>query len=210
MTRQLVLWRHGRTEWNTQGRTQGQSDTELDEVGLAQAAEAASRLAALAPTAIVSSDLKRAVDTAAELAALTDLAPTYDRRLREVDFGAREGMTAEEARGRWPDEMARRDAGEDVRFPGAETLTETAERFAAVLSDVSKTMSYGQTVVLVGHGSAMRVGACAFVGFPTEHRTRFGAFANCCWAVLADEGRGWRIETWNASSLPAAVVGDDR
>ncbi|CAN5787400.1 histidine phosphatase family protein [soil metagenome] len=210
MTRQLVLWRHGRTAWNVEGRTQGQSDTDLDEVGVAQAAEGASRLAALAPSAIVSSDLRRAVDTAAPLAKLTDLVPTYDRRLREVDFGAREGLTAEDAWQRWPEEMARRDAGEDVRFPGAETLAETADRFAAVLSEVSRAMSYGETVVVVGHGSAMRVGACAFVGFPTEHRTRFGAFANCCWAVLADSGRGWRIEEWNAGSLPEPVVGDDR
>ncbi len=205
-----MLWRHGRTAWNVEGRTQGQSDTPLDQVGVEQAASAAARLASLAPTRIVSSDLRRAADTAAALSRLTGLTVSYDARLREVDFGAREGMTTDEAWQRWPAEMASRDAGADVRFPDAETLSEAAERFAAVLQEASGTMTADDTVVVVGHGSAMRVGACAFVGFPTEYRTRFGGFANCCWAVLADSGRGWRIEDWNAGSLPEPVVGDDR
>ena len=68
MSRRLVLWRHGRTAWNAEGRAQGQRDVPLDEVGVGQAREAAARLASLRPTAIVSSDLCRAADTAAELA----------------------------------------------------------------------------------------------------------------------------------------------
>jgi len=210
VTRRLVLWRHGRTAWNVENRTQGQSDTDLDEVGVKQAADAASRLASLGPVAIACSDLRRAVDTAAPLARLIGVSPSYDRRLREVDFGAREGLTADEAWQKWPAEMARHDAGEDVRFPAAETMAETAERFSAALGDVSAALDDGDTAVVVAHGSAMRAGACAFLGLPQEHWATFGAFANCCWAVLADTGRGWRIEEWNAGSLPEPVVGDDR
>jgi len=209
VTRRLVLWRHGRTAWNAQGRTQGQSDVDLDTTGRKQAADSAARLAALAPTGLVSSDLRRAADTAATLAALTGLQPTYDPRLREVHFGMREGMTPADAEQRWPDLMARRAAGEDVRFPGGETYAEAAERFATALRDVVGSTRPGDTVVVVAHGSAMRVGSCRFLGLPEEHWGRLGAFSNCCWAVLTEARTGWRIEEWNAGSLPEPVVGDD-
>ncbi len=209
MTRRLVLWRHGRTRWNAEGRTQGQSDVALDDTGRAQAAAAAARLAALEPTALVSSDLRRAAETADVLARLTGLRPTYDPRLREVHFGEREGMTQVEGWQRWPDLMARREAGEDVRFPGAETYAETAVRFAAALGDVATATGPDETAVVVAHGSAMRVGSCRFLGLPEEHWGRLGAFSNCCWAVLTDGRTGWRIEEWNAGSLPEPVVGDD-
>ncbi len=70
MSRRIILWRHGRTEWNLAGRVQGQSDVPLDDVGREQAQESAARLATLGPTRILSSDLKRAADTAAVLGAL--------------------------------------------------------------------------------------------------------------------------------------------
>ena len=67
MTR-LILWRHGRTDWNHIHRIQGQLDSELDEVGLAQAAAGAPALAAVQPQLIVSSDLRRTTRTAGFLA----------------------------------------------------------------------------------------------------------------------------------------------
>jgi len=63
MTR-LIVWRHGRTEWNLAGRVQGQTDIPLDDVGVAQAVQVAPRLAALHPDVLVASDLRRASDTA--------------------------------------------------------------------------------------------------------------------------------------------------
>ena len=69
----LVLWRHGQTQWNVEGRFQGQSDIPLDLVGEQQAERAARLLAALQPSAIYSSDLARAAMTAAPLARLTGL-----------------------------------------------------------------------------------------------------------------------------------------
>ncbi|RYY43820.1 MAG: histidine phosphatase family protein, partial [Actinomycetales bacterium] len=71
MTRRVVLWRHGRTEWNVAGRVQGQTDTSLDDVGREQARAAAARLASLRPVRILSSDLERARDTAEELSRVT-------------------------------------------------------------------------------------------------------------------------------------------
>ena len=87
----LLPWRHGETEWNAAGRVQGQLDPELSDVGRAQAAVAAPRLAEQRPDAIVASDLRRAADTAAVLAALTGLEVTLDARLRERFHGEWQG-----------------------------------------------------------------------------------------------------------------------
>ena len=209
MTRRLVLWRHGQTAWNAQGRAQGQHDVPLDETGIGQARTAAARLASLKPAAIVSSDLLRAADTAAELARLTGIEVRYDRRLREVHFGEREGLTMAESLARFPDVTRRWLRAEDVRFPGGETYRETAQRFAAALTDLAARMEADDTVVVVAHGGAMRVGTGAFLRFPPSLWQAFGGFANCNWSVLAEARLGWRIDEWNAGSLPEPVIGDD-
>src|ERR1035437_598375 len=82
----LLLWRHGQTQWNVEGRFQGQSDIPLDAVGHQQAERAARLLAALRPDVIISSDLGRALATAAPLARLTGLT---QRRPNERCGGAR-------------------------------------------------------------------------------------------------------------------------
>jgi len=161
------------------------------------------------PTAVVSSDLRRAADTAAMLTRLTGLEASYDARLRELNFGEREGTTLAEARVRWPDLMRRRDAGDEVVFPGAETPAEAADRFADVLKSLAATMGDDDLIVVVSHGGVMRAGACLFLGLPEEYWMRFGSFANCYWAVLVENRLGWRIQEWNAGSLPQPVLGDD-
>ncbi len=102
----LVLWRHGQTPWNVQGRFQGQTDIQLDEVGVEQAERAARLLAALRPDVIISSDLSRAMATAAPLSRLTGLTVTTDKDLRERHGGAWEGLTDVEIRTRYPVEHA--------------------------------------------------------------------------------------------------------
>ncbi len=122
MTRRVVLWRHGRTEWNVAGRVQGQTDTALDEVGVRQAAAAAARLASLRPVRILSSDLQRARHTAEELSRLTGVPVELDERLREMNFGEREGLTWKESWERFPDLMKAVLEDREERFPGADTF----------------------------------------------------------------------------------------
>ncbi|MSZ77211.1 MAG: histidine phosphatase family protein, partial [Actinobacteria bacterium] len=105
--RRLVLLRHGQTAYNRTQRIQGQFDADLDDTGRAQAIAVAPHVAALAPVVLWSSDLSRARDTAAAVAAATGLAPTYDARLREFGFGDLEGITHAEYAGRDPGEYAR-------------------------------------------------------------------------------------------------------
>ncbi|MEJ7707364.1 MAG: histidine phosphatase family protein [Nocardioidaceae bacterium] len=210
--RRLVLWRHGRTEWNRSGRAQGHANISLDSVGLAQARRAAQFLASYRPDLVWSSDLARARETAAELVALTGHQLVLDKRLREVDVGDREGMTFEEFGAAMPDLFARFMAGEqDLRVPGGEVQSEVCERMVAVLADAANALSAGQTGVLVGHGAAMRMGLLAFFGLGPGQREMLAGMANCAWAVLEDRtGRGWQIMDYNAKTLPGPLeLADD-
>lgn len=115
MSAELLLLRHGRTAWNAARRFQGQLDPPLDEVGIAQSEAVAPVVAALGPVALLTSDLQRAVATAAPLAAATGLTARVDPRLREIALGAWQGMTSDEAAVAFPAEHVAWVDGRDVR-----------------------------------------------------------------------------------------------
>ena len=127
----LVLWRHGQTTYNAEHRFQGQRDVPLNAVGRAQAQRAARHLARLEPAQIWSSDLMRASTTAGYLAKLTGLDVQHDKDLRERHGGAWEGLTTEEIREQYPDDLAA------WQPPGGETAEFVAERTAAALERIA-------------------------------------------------------------------------
>ncbi|MQA97274.1 MAG: histidine phosphatase family protein [Streptosporangiales bacterium] len=204
MSRRLVCWRHGQTVWNAESRFQGQTDIPLNETGLAQAERAARLLAALRPAAIISSDLMRAADTAAALAAVTGLPVKTDKRLRERSGGSWEGCTAEEIKRRWPAEDA---AWEP---PEGELVPAVAERVAEGLQSAIDTAGPDDLVVVVSHGAAIRLGMAKLLGLPEEHWPLLGPLNNCSWSVLSEGRRGWRLLEHNAGTLPEPVLSDDR
>jgi broad specificity phosphatase PhoE len=213
MTRRIILWRHGRTEWNVTGRVQGQSDVPLDDVGRQQARESAARLATLGPSRILTSDLKRAADTAAVLGRLCRIEVEPDPRLREMNFGAREGLTWPEARERMPEGMRAWMEGDETKIPGSETHVGAGERFAGALHEHVEALGDDETLVVVAHGAVSRVGACTFLGFEPDAWGAFGGLNNCAWSVLEEVEEGgrprWRIVEWNAGTLPEPVMSDD-
>lgn len=93
MIRRLILLRHGQTDYNATDRMQGQLDTDLSELGRSQAKTAAAELAVRAPIRIVSSDLKRALDTAEALGDAAGVPVSTDERLRETHLGDWQGLT---------------------------------------------------------------------------------------------------------------------
>jgi glucosyl-3-phosphoglycerate phosphatase len=199
MSGTLIVWRHGQTVWNAEGRIQGQLDTELSETGVGQAAAAARRLALLRPDAIVSSDLRRAADTAAALAAVTGLTVRYDPRLRERHFGAWQGLTGAEAAARHPEEYARWQAGQPVDGCGVESRDELAKRAAVALQEAAD-LAPGGTVVAVMHGGSAKHGVAALLGWPEEVLSGFAALGNCRWMELRhDAVRGWQLRGHNLS-----------
>lgn len=206
MTRRLVVWRHGETAQNSGGIYQGQLDTELSDVGVEQAAVAAGALTAYAPSALVSSDLRRAADSARALAGLTGLEPRLDARLREIDVGTWSGMTRAWVLSAYPGVSEALERGEDpVRGEHGETMTDVAARTAACARDVVGAMGPRDTVVLTTHGQAGRALVAGMVGLDrfVAWRTLAGLH-NAHWAELVEHPAGWRLAAWNVGALTPA------
>jgi probable phosphoglycerate mutase len=204
-----VLWRHGQTAWNLEGRFQGTTDIPLTETGLAQAKRAARLLAALKPDAIIASDLRRAADTAAELSALTELEVAHYEGLRETYAGVWQGLTHQEITERFGEEYAAWKRGEPVRRGGGELETEVADRAAPVVLEAADKLPDGGTLVVVSHGGAIRTTIGRLLGLDPFTWESLGGLSNCCWSVLSEGARGWRLQEHNAGSLPEPVMGDD-
>lgn len=208
--RRIVFWRHGRTDWNAQGRYQGQLDIGLDVTGALQAKAAARHLAAIGPTKIVSSDLSRARKTAEVLASLCNLPVTADARLRETYLGAWQGLTHREISQRFGDQLRSWHAGSvSTRPGGGENRMEMAQRMAQGILDAVAELGPNGTVVVATHGGAARVGIAHLVGLPHEHWGALGGLSNCNWSILeedeaagAADGPRWRLTEHNAGTLP--------
>ena len=200
-----MLWRHGQTTWNLEHRFQGQTDIPLDPTGEAQAEQAARRLATLRPHALFSSDLSRAQQTAAPLARLTGLPVTLDKDLRERFGGDWEGLADDEIRERYPAERA------TWNPPNGEPTVVVADRMAAALTRVSDALDDGQLAVVVGHGAALRLGMERILGIFVEDTPILGSLTNCSWSLLEFRHDRWRLQEYNAGSLPdPVVIGDDQ
>jgi broad specificity phosphatase PhoE len=207
--RRVVIWRHGQTEWNVEGRFQGQTDVPLDAAGRDQARRAARLLASLRPHSIVASDLCRAADTAGELGALTGLSVELDEGLRETYAGTWQGLTDAEIRAKFPEEFAAWKRDHSVRRGGGELEVEVADRVVpSIMRALEKVPARG-TLVVVSHGGSSRVAIGRLLGLPPNHWSSLGGLSNCCWSVLGEATRGWRLLEHNAGSLPEPVIGDD-
>jgi probable phosphoglycerate mutase len=148
----LIVIRHGETAWNREKRMQGTTDTVLSDVGRAQAQALGRRLAGRGFSALYSSDLSRARDTARAIAEHTGREVVTDSRLQERRFGIFEGLTAAEIAARYPEEHARfisRDP--DYVVPGGESAREFTQRCLGCLSEIAG-LHRGGEVAVVSHG----------------------------------------------------------
>jgi broad specificity phosphatase PhoE len=191
----IILWRHGLTGYNAEGRIQGQFDAPLADEGLRQAEKAAELLAALAPERIVSSDLSRARRTAEVLGARTGLTVECDARLRERHWGEWQGRTHVELAAHDAERYTAWRNGRHVAVPGSETTAEVGVRTAAALRDVSGT----GLVVVVSHGGAIRYGLEEFLGAPGLSRVLRG-LENCHWADVRPREERWVLHAYNVGA----------
>jgi broad specificity phosphatase PhoE len=194
----LVLWRHGQTTYNAEHRFQGQLDVPLNAVGRAQAERAAKYLAVLGPAQIWSSDLVRASATAQCLADLTSLVVQTDKDLRERHGGAWEGLTTDEIRDRYPEDLAAWNP------PGGESVDAVAERTKTAFLRIADAAAPGSLVVVAGHGASLTWGMSRLLGLD-ERIT--GGLGNCCWSLLSrrSEGGRWRLLEYNVGALPEPI-----
>lgn len=193
MTRTVIFWRHGQTDYNVERRFQGQSDIPLNEVGRTQAAQAASYLSELRPGSIVSSDLSRAADTADELASLLNVDVTRDERLRETAFGQWEGRTRDEIRGSWPHELEQWLSGADMNPPGGESRSESGRRVASAITDIVD-HSEAETIAIVAHGAVLRAAAELLLGM--DGPGRLAVLGNCGHGEFGFTGSNWVLRSW--------------
>jgi len=152
----VLLLRHGESVWNAAGRWQGHGDPPLSEAGWRQA-HASIASFGTPPTVIVSSDLRRAHDTAGVVAEAFGLAVTTDPRWREWHIGAWSGHTRDEIAARWPDGYARFRAGDlDFVPPGGESQHVFRARVHEALAELRSRHPDGR-VLVVCHRGPIRV-----------------------------------------------------
>ncbi len=145
-----LLLRHGQTVLSVDKRFSGVGDQALTEVGRAQAAASAARLAGSAATAVVSSPVVRARETALLVADALGVEVVIEPGLRETDFGDWEGSTFAEVKARWPRELDAWLASTAVAPPYGESFDDTATRVRQARDRVLRDFG-GQSVVVVSH-----------------------------------------------------------
>ena len=156
----LHLVRHGQTQWNQDGRIQGQTgDIPLTALGQRQAEAAARTLANRPIAAVWSSDLLRALRTAQPIAAALGLPVRLDRDLREQAYGVLEGRSTVDVRADTPYDLT----DPDARAPGGESMREVYSRIGDALAR-RLPGDPGQEVVLVSHADAIRIGLAWLAG----------------------------------------------
>ena len=170
---ELILVRHGQTDFNRDGRVQGRGDRPLDDAGVSQARGVGEALRSPPLAGVYSSPLRRARDTAEAIATHHGIAVQVRDALIEMDVGELDGITYEEMRAGYPEllEAWARDAG-SVRLPGGETVAEVQERVWPVVEEV-RARHDGGRVALVGHAFMLQGLLCTALGLSLKHFRSF-------------------------------------
>jgi probable phosphoglycerate mutase len=175
-----------------------ESDVGLSDLGRRQSAAAAEWFAARGVTAVVSSDMLRARDTAAPVAAACGVPHRIELHLHERRVGALSGTSFSSVGGAWPETIARWEAGDTAySTTGAESFDELHERLIPALSRVAEQHAGGR-VVVVAHGVVCKVLLlCLLPGYGPAAWTRLGRVPNLAVSELTLSGAG----TWAATDL---------
>lgn len=190
-----MLWRHARTDYNTEGRLQGSLDIPLDAKGRAQAAAAAARILAHVGdhARVVSSPLARASASADELSRLLGIETVVDEAFTQRAYGVWEGRTWDEIRDQWPEDYERRRRGEEPRIDGWGASADVGRRVAEGLR---RWWDPERPTVVVSHGGAIQLGVMALVGVDTAART-LGKIPHGAWHSLSLSDSGaWHVDAY--------------
>lgn len=174
MTLRVYLVRHGQTDGNAEGRSQGHREVPLNARGRQQAAAIGERLRDHPLVAVYASPLGRSVATAEAIAAPHGLQVRLDARLAELDHGLLDGLTGEELRrdhagflARWRD-----DDPADLAMPGGESMGDAQRRMVAATEAIAAEHPDGE-VAVVSHNLATRAFLCYALGVPLVAFRRF-------------------------------------
>lgn len=191
----LCLVRHGETEWNAERRIQGQIDIELNATGLRQAEAAGRWLARAGLTALYSSDLRRAWQTAQAIGAATGLVPVARPALRERRYGIFEGLTYAELQARHPEGYAAFEARDvDYDFESGESLKTMYARVTGCLGEIAAAHP-GGVVALVLHGGVLDI-VNRFVRGTALETPRDFLIPNAGLNWISCRAGQWSLDTW--------------
>jgi len=192
------LVRHGETAWNRDGRIHGHADVGLNDRGRRQMCTLAKRLAGCGFAAAYASDLSRAVGSAHVLVAGSGVPVETDSDLREFSYGEWEGLTAEEAEARNPEDYARRMALDVNAFaaPGGENTGQLLHRVRRFYERAAERHGPSENVLVVAHGGSIRALLVCLLGLPDDRFWRFRV--NCgSLSVVSNHPGGRVLELWN-------------
>ena len=170
---EIILIRHGETEWNSQKRMQGHSNSDLSEVGRGQIQELGELMKNVSFDHIYSSDSLRARQTAEAITQYSGHTLQFDQRIREKNLGVFEGLTSTEAKERHP-EVYRlfKTAGANYVIDEGESTQQLLER-ALEFSEEIRLRHPQERVVMVTHGGVVRVLMKHALGLSIDAPTRF-------------------------------------
>ncbi len=201
----LLLVRHGESVANRERRMQGRLDSPLTEKGARQAEAIAERVAQDAPiSAVYSSPLLRALETARTIGRRVGHDPVTLDDLMEQDIGDATGMSWEEFEHTWPAAAHALESGDrDARWPGGESRRDVAVRAARVMDLITSQQPFG-TVVVVSHGGTLRWAVAHLMsGTPFAHPDH--RFDNCAITEVVLGAGGPAIACANDSSHLAEI-----
>jgi len=165
---EIILVRHGETEWNVQEIFRGRIDVELSETGVRQAELLAEYLSGVKIDAVYSSPLKRALNTAQAIASYHNLKVEIAPRLIDFGYGKWQGLPHQEVKRRYK-KLYNEWLGNPhlVKMPGGEILNDVRERALTVVDEVIA--KHEGTIVLVSHRVVNKVLICALLGLGNSH-----------------------------------------
>ncbi len=185
----IYLARHGETEWNAIGKLQGHTDVPLNDAGRAQARALGDALVAQKITSVTTSDLSRARETGAIVAAHFSLdAPSIEPELRERRFGIFEGLTRDEISTQHPEAWSAWLAS-STSPPGGEPVEDAVLRMTRALTRVAE-RAHGSPTLVISHGGVMRLWLLALLGAPVA------VIGNGTVYLLEYDGTRFRAGAW--------------
>ncbi len=165
---EIILARHGETEWNVSEIFRGRADIGLNQTGIRQAELLAKYLSDKKIEAVYSSPLKRALKTAEIIATYHQLNVEIAPGLNDFDFGEWNGLALREVKERYAEVFAEwAQHPEKVKIPGGETLDGVRERAVKVVAEVIK--KHEDSIVLVSHRVVSKILICALLGLDNSH-----------------------------------------
>lgn len=208
--KRLVFIRPGETNWNLQGRFQGWVASPLNDYGRLQVERLATFIRNLGITALHSSEIRRAKETAEILSSRLGYPPIFDERLRERSVGHWQGLTAPEIHGWYADEYAQfQKDPENFQIPGGESVVQVRKRAQSAIKDILATYAGTQMVNIGIVSHTITINMILEMLIPNISQSGM-SFGNSSVTSVLQEGDTWRItannDTTHLEGLIARVM----